>query len=142
MCPETTATNEEVEERGLRKSTARKELGASSFCLDEMFDSEEFENVETDVLIKYLERKLTAKMLSLLRDDSKGNGIIKFWIIMQSSLPDLSTVALRIWATPVSSAETERNFSTVNRTLSAERSLLRADIVEDLLYVNTIVKGW
>ncbi|KAI0558044.1 Zinc finger BED domain containing protein [Gracilaria domingensis] len=123
---------------------APKELGTDSFCLSDMFDVADTSEGDIDSFEKYMSRKFPLSISKPLKtsasDEDHGTKLIRFWINQEAHYPDLSKVALRIYATPVSSSTSERNFSAVNRILTAERSRLKSDVIEDMLYLRSIAK--
>ena len=60
--------------------------------------------------------------------------MIRFWLANEQMFPNLTRIALRIYATPVSSATNERNFSFGSKIEAPERSSLAPDVVCDLLF--------
>ncbi len=66
-------------------------------------------------------------------------GMVYYWKRRSSMYPNLYKVALRIFATPASSCQSERNFSAVNLVLTDNRLRTEPAIVEDILYLRSTV---
>lgn len=65
------------------------------------------------------------------------HGVAEFWARSDGAYPDLSKVALRVLATPASSASSERDFSAVSRILTPERSTIYSDMLNDILLLRS-----
>ncbi|KAI0563666.1 zinc finger BED domain containing protein [Gracilaria domingensis] len=139
------AGNEDTDVCIVNDVIAPKELGKESFNLSDMFDIADREMADLDSFEKYMGRSFPLPVLQQLRtvkkegEDHKTK-LVKFWISQSALYPDLSKVALRLYATPVSSASSERNFSAVNRIVTADRSKLKSNLVEDMLYLRSMVR--
>lgn len=75
----------------------------------------------------YLGEGVTAAEGSLLKTN---NGVVDYWLTKLSSFPCLSKVALRVLATPASSASSERDFSILKFSVSKQRRNLKDDIID------------
>lgn len=126
-------SNTERDELRLRQNT----LGEHSFRLEDAFDMPEFDASESDTLTKYMGKRFSRPVLEGV---SNRGGLIKFWVGQEHIYPDLAKVSFRIFATPVSSASSERNFSAVNRILTSDRSRLDSSLLEDLMYARSAVQ--
>ncbi|KAI0557114.1 Zinc finger BED domain containing protein [Gracilaria domingensis] len=132
----------DVEALTFNDSVAPKDLGAQSFCLYDMFDIVEGNDGDVDAYEKYMIRKFPLSTLKQLKsigsEDDHGTNPIKFWLSQETVCPELTKVALCIYAIPVSSSSSERNFSAVNRMITADRSRLESNIVEDMMYLRSM----
>ncbi|KAI0567134.1 Zinc finger BED domain containing protein [Gracilaria domingensis] len=126
----------------VNEAIAGNDSGKDKFSLSEMFDVAESGVGDEDSFEKYMGRKFSApalhKMRAIKKESDHGDNLIKFWISQEGVYPDLKKVALRIYATPVSSCSSERNFSAVNRIITADRSGLKSSLVEDILFLRTM----
>lgn len=110
------------------------------FSLDRILDAPEtMANNFTDELDKYLNFAVDQRAASDLMADNLG--IARFWANHQRSFPCLSETALRIFATPVSSTASERNFSAVNRIVTHDRTRLSSTIIEDLVTARSFLNS-
>lgn len=72
----------------------------------------------------------------MVKDDEFG--IVTFWLTYgKQCFQLLSEVTMRIYTTPVSSSASEGHFSVVNEIVRPERSRLKEDLVEDLVYLRS-----
>lgn len=111
-------------------------LGVKSFRLDDAFDFPDFSGTDTDGLSKYLGTSFARSTMDIL---SSENGLAEFWLTTEHSWPELTKIALRVLATPVSSCSSEHNFSAVNRIVTADRSRFKSDVLEDLIIVRSCI---
>ena len=72
-----------------------------------------------------------------LAESGKDENILSLWKFYSNSLPILSKVARIILAIPASSAKSERVFSASGNHITALRSSLHPEKVEDLVVVYT-----
>jgi len=63
--------------------------------------------------------------------------ILKWWKEQSSAFPKLSTLARQMFAIPASSAASERSFSAAGCTLSARRTALSPENVDNILFVHS-----
>jgi len=68
----------------------------------------------------------------LLRVSGASTPILQYWQQQAADYPVLSTVARRLLCIPASSAQSERDFSSVGRTITDARSQLAASKVESI----------
>lgn len=61
--------------------------------------------------------------------------ILAFWKKTEATLPLLSWLARRVLCIPASSSASERTFSTGGQVISASRTLLNAEMAEDLIWL-------
>lgn len=112
------------------------ELGAESFDIGRAMDSvmDFGDSQREDEVTRYLSHSMT----SALRDTVKADfGVVQFWYANAGIYPVLSKVAFRVLATPPSSSSSERDFSDVNRILSAARNCTGSNTVFDLVQIRT-----
>lgn len=96
------------------------------------FDSSEV----GDDLKLYLSERFSEHVIYTCKAE-KAFGAVRFWIARRGSMKLLSKVSLRIFATPVSSAASERNFSFVHRLVTTDRNRVKDDIIENLIYARS-----
>jgi len=122
-----------------RESAVRpNDFGKPSFRLEDAFDLPDLPGPDSDTLSKYLWWNFPQSVMDVLKEDL---GIAKFWLSQVQMYPDLCSIALRFFATPVSSASSEGNFSAINRILSSDRSRLKSNFLEYLLYARSSVQN-
>ncbi len=66
--------------------------------------------------------------------------MMHLWYNRKFQFPNLHAVAARIFATPVSSAASERGFSALKLLVDEQRSRLGTSIVEDMIVVRSLYK--
>ena len=59
-----------------------------------------------------------------------NDGVIDYWLLNRGTFPHLSRVALRLLATPASSASSERDFSLLKLSLSKHKCSMKDDIID------------
>lgn len=62
-----------------------------------------------------------------------------FWFHRRAAFPGITEVALRLYATPVSSTTSERAFSMVNRTLASDGSRMTSSNLENVLVAKSTI---
>ncbi|KAI0557661.1 Ribonuclease H-like protein [Gracilaria domingensis] len=100
-----------------------KDLGEEKFNLSDMLDIADREAGSLDCFEKYMGRSFPLPMLQQLK-----------------AVKDEEDHALGLYATPASSSTSKRNFSTVNGTVTGDRSKLKSNFLEDMLYLRSIVR--
>ena len=68
-----------------------------------------------------------------------GFTVARFWYEKRNKFPILHQVALRVLATPVSSASSERVFSSLKKLVTSDRSRLSAKNIEDILVARSLL---
>lgn len=63
---------------------------------------------------------------------------IRFWHTHKGAFPNIFKVALRVYATPVSSCASERVFRAVNRIVTRDRAGLNMTTLEDIILVRSL----
>ena len=94
-----------------------------------------------DELETYIAKINSNSLLSLteinaMRSDSKM-GMVNYWF-NNEDFPRLRAVALRLFATPASSCESERVFSATNKIQTKDRSRLDPSIQCALIYLRSL----
>jgi len=64
---------------------------------------------------------------------------VKFWYDRKRSFPKLYAVAMRVYATPVSSCGSERVFSTLNKLVSKDRTSLTPRTIQDIIVMRFLL---
>lgn len=109
-------------------------LGATAFEISKAMDFLDSTADDDDELEKYL----SATFSKSVRQELKAiHGVALFWAKSQHAYHFLSKVALRIMATPASSATSERDFRDVNRIFTPERSTLDPALINDILFLKS-----
>lgn len=88
---------------------------------------------ESDEFNLYECERFTDSIISDIRSTFAG---IRYCVSKRNMYPALSRVALWLLATHGSSAQRERDFSSLNRYVITERSHVKDGIIEDLVYTN------
>lgn len=68
------------------------------------------------------------------------SGTITYWVNKIPMLPLLSKIALRILATPAFSSSSERDFSGLKTMLPSWRTLLKDDIIDEVLLLRSFLR--
>ena len=89
---------------------------------------------EDDELMRYKAHEISPSARKELLEEF---GIAKFWYNHSGKYPVLSKVALRVHATPPSSASSERDFSDVHNILRPDRSCTSSTTLFDLIQIRT-----
>jgi len=106
-------------EKRLRVTTERTQ--GSSFSLEEMLDAPEVSSRSQDELARYIaDTFISLDTEDLMHKDEMG--MVRFWEANSRNYPMLKKVAFRVYATPASSCSSERDFSCVNRIITADRT--------------------
>lgn len=114
-----------------------------SFSLEDYFMAEESSSTfaQSDELKSYIARLNDRSLLSAeeekaLRSD-KEMGMVHYWY-NNTKYPRLRAVALRTFATPASSCESERVFSAANKIQTKDRSRLDPKVQCALIYLRSL----
>ena len=119
-------------------STPIISLSTSDFSLKNAMSFLDTKQNSSDELSAYLSETITNSMASRIRDH---DDIIGFWESKWNDYPTLAKVALRVYATPASSSESERDFSKVKRLIGTDRTLLAEDTISDIACVDSYIKN-
>ena len=118
--------------------TLTQSHGKRKFSQLELMDSPSRETVGTDEVAKYLNIEASKFGVQPQWFEQDKFAIIKFWYEKRNQFPKLYKMALRIFATPVSSAGSERVFSVLKKMVPASRSTLSSDIIEDIVVIRSL----
>lgn len=69
---------------------------------------------------------------------SDGFAVMKFWHDRKKQFPSLHAVAARIYATPVSSAASERVFSVLKLVVDERRSRMSTSLIDDTIVIRSL----
>lgn len=94
-------------------------------------------SIQNDDFSSFKSLIIIADEIKLLQEDA---GIIDFWLRKRYSFPIMQKIALIININPASQAASQRDFSHLKLLFVPERSLLKDDIIEDILYVQLEIK--
>ena len=78
---------------------------------------------------------LVEKRQKVLNDDY---AVLRFWHERKNQFPNIFSVALRIYAIPVSSAESERVFSALQLVVNEKRSTLSSSLIDDIMVIRSL----
>lgn len=112
-------------------------LPNSGFSLKNVMSFLESEKRASGELSAYLSENVSTSMDSKLREE---DGIVQFWESKWNDYPKLSKIAFRIFSTPASSSESERDFSGVKRLVGTYRSLLAQETISDIACVESALR--
>lgn len=93
-------------------------------------------------LSDYLAERFPTHFIAYMKEEDDMVAVW-YWLARQNMLKILSKVALRVFATPVSSSASERDFSFVHLLVSSDRNPLADDSIADLVYtLSALYNGW
>lgn len=92
-------------------------------------DDDDEQRPPADEIAAYLQ-------LRLVKQDNSGD-ILAWWREHVSTFPKLSELARQHFCVPASSAASERAFSAAGRTITARRTALDPETVDNVLFVNS-----
>lgn len=90
--------------------------------------------MDIDELAIYMFDSFTSDVIS---DIGTPLGDVSCWLSKGGTYKEPYQVSLRIFATPLSSASHELDFSFVNRLVTADENLLYDDIMKGILYARS-----
>lgn len=116
------------------------DLGSNAFSLSDSFSFLVSQRTEvSDEVDEFLNEKISKEDCDGLKNNNKY--ILKYWFDREKTYPNLSKVAIRILATPASSASSERDFSLWKLINSPLRSCLDASLAENIAISKSSIVG-
>ena len=64
--------------------------------------------------------------------------VVRFWYDRKKEFPHLFAISVRLYATPVSSASSERVFSALKLLVDEKRSNLRSSLIDDMIVIRSL----
>lgn len=114
-------------------SSSLSMLGKRKFSLRDHISRAEFSEEDQDEVNRYKHTPL--RQMGLDQDTflSDPFSVVRFWHSRKRSYPQLSKIAMRIFATPASSCASERVFSIVNKLVTSDRSVLSTKLISQII---------
>ena len=92
---------------------------------------------DADEVTRYIQADFPSEASASQKHHSGGVDVLKFWMENQSTYPKLSMLALWLLSVPASSASSERVFSCAGRVFEERRTRLRAESLDDVVFLNS-----
>ena len=108
------------------------------FDLLDCVDTVQSKKVYLDEVSKYKSSQvnyLREERIKFLEDDFE---VMRYWHERKAQFPLLFTLAARVFATPVSSASSERVFSALKLLVSEKRSFLTSSLIDDVIALRSL----
>ena len=127
-------------ESGTAAYSKRTKIGGRKrpFNLKDCTDSVQDEGGKLDEVSSYNLMKVNhspAEKRELTKDNF---AVIEFWYSRKNQYPHIFNVAARIYATPVSSASSERVFSTLKHVVDDKRARMSSNLIDDIIAIRSL----